>query len=69
MVLIVKHGKMFLNYCYPSRLYGFYDNLGEIDTFILLVLFHLVGIFYYFFQYDSIAFFIHVLCFPCEHFF
>lgn len=33
---------MFVKCCGPSRLYEFYDNLGEIDTFILLALFHFV---------------------------
>lgn len=60
---------MFLNYCDPLRLYGLYDNLAEIDTFILLLLFHFVSVFHYFFQYNSIAFFIQVLCLSCEHFF
>ena len=58
---------MFVKYCGPLRLFEFYDNLGEIDTFILLILFHSVGIFHYFFQNGSVALFIQILCLSCGH--
>ena len=57
---------MFVN-CGPLRLYEFHDNLGEIDTFILLTLFHFTGIFHYFFRNDSTALFTQILCLSCGH--
>ena len=47
---------MFVKYCGPLRLYEFHDKLGEIDTLILLAVFHFVGIFHYFFQIDLLLY-------------